>query len=100
MENEFSVVDATSHSRYEARDGADALMGFVNYRRTDSAIIFLHAETLPEFQGRGVAGQIAAKSLADARAAGLRIKPACPYYIEYLKKHPEYDDLVDEVHHR
>ena len=47
-------------------------------------ITFLHAETLPEFRGRGVAGRIATKSLDDARALGLRVKPACPFYQDYL----------------
>lgn len=97
METDFRVVDNPEHSRYEARDGDDQLMGFVDYRRSGHRIVFLHAETLPEFQGRGVAGQIATKSLDDARAAGLRVRPACPYYQQYLEKHPEYADLVDEA---
>ena len=25
---------------------------------------------------------------------GLRVKPACPYYQDYLAKHTEYADLV------
>ena len=95
MENDIRVVDARSHSRYEARDADDNLLGFVDYRRTEHAIVFLHAETLPEYQGRGVAGRIAARSLDEARAAGLRVKPACPYYVEYLEKHPEYEDLLE-----
>jgi predicted GNAT family acetyltransferase len=41
-----------------------------------------------------VAGTIATKSLDDARALGLRVKPACPFYQDFLEEHTEYADLV------
>ncbi|MFF1816423.1 GNAT family N-acetyltransferase [Kribbella sp. NPDC058245] len=94
MENEISVVDAKERSRYEALDADGNLMGFVDYALHPGRITFLHAETLPDFRGRGVAGRIAVKSLDDARALGLQVKPACPFYKDYLEKHPEYTDLV------
>lgn len=94
MENEISVVDAKERSRYEAVDSDGNLMGFVDYKLHPGVITFLHAETLPDFRGRGVAGRIATKSLDDARAIGLRVKPACPFYQDYLAEHTEYADLV------
>jgi uncharacterized protein len=95
MDNEITIADARESSRYEARDAEGNLMGFVDYKLHDSVIAFRHAETLPEFRGRGVAGKIATKSLDDARDAGLRVKPACPFYQDFLKDHTEYADLVD-----
>ena len=94
MENEISVVDAKERSRYEALDADGNLMGFVDYKLYPGVITFLHAETLPDFRGRGVAGRIATRSLGDARTDGLRVKPACPFYQEYLAEHTEYADLV------
>ncbi|WP_433168968.1 GNAT family N-acetyltransferase [Kribbella sp. CA-247076] len=94
MEKEISVVDAKERSRYEAVDSEGNLMGFVDYKLYPDVIAFLHAETLPEFRGQGVAGRIATKSLEDARDAGLRVKPACPYYQDFLAEHTEYADLV------
>jgi predicted GNAT family acetyltransferase len=95
MENEIGVDDATERSRYEARDADGNLMGFANYQLSGKTITFLHAETLPAYRGRGVAGKIAIKSLDDARDAGLRVKPACPFYQGFLEDHPEYSDLID-----
>jgi predicted GNAT family acetyltransferase len=95
MENEISVEDANERSRYEARDADGNLMGFVNYQLSGTTVVFMHAETLPAYRGQGVAGKIAAKSLDDAREAGLRVKPACPYYKGFLEEHTEYSDLVD-----
>jgi predicted GNAT family acetyltransferase len=96
MENEIRVLDAKEQSRYEARDADDNLMGFVDYKLSGTAIAFLHAETLPDFRGHGVAGRIASKSLDDARDAGLRVRALCPFYQDYLAEHTEYADLVDE----
>jgi uncharacterized protein len=96
MENEITIVDAQDNSRYEAHDADGSLMGFVDYRLSGTQIAFLHAETLPEFRGRGVAGKIAIKSLDDARDAGLRVRPLCPFYEDFLAEHTEYADLVDE----
>jgi predicted GNAT family acetyltransferase len=95
MENEIGVEDAKERSRYEAHDADGNLMGFVNYRLSGTTITFLHAETLPAYRGRGVAGKLAIKSLDDAREAGLQVTPACPYYQGFLKEHPEYADLID-----
>jgi len=97
MENDISVVDAKDRSRYEAVDAGGTLMGFVDYKLYPGVITFLHAETVPEFRGRGVAGRIATKSLDDARALGLRVKPACPFYQDFLAEHTEYADLVKRV---
>ncbi|TDW22872.1 GNAT family N-acetyltransferase [Kribbella kalugense] len=94
MENEITVLDAKERSRYEAQDADGNLMGFVDYKLHPGVITFLHAETLPDFRGHGVAGRIATKSLDDARALGLRVKPACPFYKDYLEEHTEYADLV------
>jgi predicted GNAT family acetyltransferase len=94
MGNEISVVDAKERSRYEAVDADGNLMGFVDYKLHPGVITFLHAETLPDFRGQGVAGRIAAKSLDDARALGLRVKPACPFYQDFLAEHTEYADLT------
>ncbi|HEU4946443.1 MAG TPA: GNAT family N-acetyltransferase [Kribbella sp.] len=95
MENEITVVDARDQSRYEAHDAEGNLMGFVDYKLSEKTIAFLHAETLPAYRAQGVAGLIATKSLDDARDAGLRVKPSCPFYQDFLKEHTEYSDLVD-----
>lgn len=94
MENEITVVDAKERSRYEAHDADGTLMGFVDYHLYPGRITFVHAETLPEFRGRGIAGTIATKSLDDARALGLQVSPACPFYQDFLEEHTEYADLV------
>jgi hypothetical protein len=47
------------------------------------------------FEGRGIGGRLVAWALEDLRRRGLRIAVECPFVASYLRRHPEYDDLVD-----
>jgi predicted GNAT family acetyltransferase len=47
------------------------------------------------FQGRGLASILIGEALQQTRDAGLRIVPVCPMVGAYVKKHSEFDDVVD-----
>ena len=59
-------------------------------------ISLLHTEIEPAYQGKGLATHLARYSLDDARKRGLGVLPFCPYINSWIKKHPEYTDLVPE----
>jgi uncharacterized protein len=92
------VTDNPAASRYELHVGAE-LAGFVRYqlRSRDTVISLLHTEIEPAFQGAGLAAHLARYSLDDARERGLAVLPFCQYIRSWIKKHPEYTDLVPDV---
>lgn len=89
------VTDNPSASRYELRVGTE-LAGFVEYelRQHDTVISLVHTEIEPAFEGKGLAARLARFSLDDARERGLAVLPFCPYLNSWIKKHPDYTDLV------
>jgi predicted GNAT family acetyltransferase len=87
------VADNRDLNRYELRVG-DALAGFATYRLHRGRITFLHTQTETEYEGRGLASRLAAAVLDDARARGLSVIPACPFVSAWIRRHPEYADLV------
>jgi hypothetical protein len=92
----IEVSDHPEAERYEVHvDGA--LAGFAEYQRGPEQISFTHTEVDTAFGGRGLAGQLARESLDEARAAGLSVLPYCPFYRSWIKKHPDYLDLVPEA---
>lgn len=93
---EVEVVDVPEGSRYEARLG-DTLMGFVAYRLTTGRITFLHTEVPPEAEGRGIGSRLARFVLDDARTRGLQVRPLCPFIAAWIRRHPEYAELVVET---
>jgi uncharacterized protein len=80
--------------RYEAHlDGQ--LAGFAAYELTDALVIFTHTEVGDEFEGKGVGSALARFALDDVRAAGTRrVLPLCPFIKSWIRRHPEYADLV------
>jgi predicted GNAT family acetyltransferase len=91
---DVSVSDNESRHRYEAVvDGTVA--GFIDYRvRPDGARDFLHTEVDKSFEGHGIGSKLARGALAAERERGGRIVATCPFIDTYLKRHPEYADLV------
>ena len=88
-----TVVDNPTESRVEARvDGT--LAGVSEYELTSDTIIFLHTQVAEQYEGQGVGSEIARYALDDARARGLYVRPLCPFIRSWLKRHPEYDDLI------
>jgi predicted GNAT family acetyltransferase len=80
--------------RYEICLG-ERRVGLATYYRRADVVVIPHTETSPEFGGRGLASQLVRFCLDDIRAQGLRIEPACPFVAAYIRKHPEYADLLE-----
>jgi predicted GNAT family acetyltransferase len=92
---DITFSDNSEAGRYEVRiDGKVA--GHSRYDVRDGLITFRHTEVDPEYQGRGIAGRLAAYELKDARARGLRVATTCSFVRGYIESHPEYADLVEE----
>lgn len=91
---EIDVRNVPERNRYEARVD-DEVVGFSDYELSDGVIAFTHAQVEPEYGGQGIASQLARDSLDHVRSEGVRsVRPVCPFYVWYLKQHPEYADLV------
>ena len=56
--------------------------------------MLLHTEVLPSFEGKGLGARLVAGALDDIRARGLRVVPFCPFVRAYIRRHPDYADLV------
>jgi predicted GNAT family acetyltransferase len=89
------VEDNRERSRYEAFvDGRRA--GYSNYRRREDLIALDHTQIEERFEGRGVGSQLAQRALNDARDAGLAVLPFCQFMNDYIRRHPQFTDLVPE----
>ena len=93
MTGEVVVLDVPAANRYEARIDGE-LAGTAVYRLRPGHITFVHTEVDGAFEGHGVGSRLAATALDDARARGLAVTPRCPFIAAYIRRHPEYADLV------
>lgn len=94
MSNNDAVIvrDNPAASRYETI--VDGKLAMAQYRLSGDRITFIHTEVPAELEGRGIASQLARYALDDARRRGLTVVPICPFISGYIRRHPEYDDIV------
>lgn len=92
-EDDVIVADNPGASRYEARLG-DRVAAFSAYRRIGDRLVFLHTETDPEFEGRGIGSRLVREALDDVRRRELRVTAKCPFVAAWLRRHPGYEDLI------
>ena len=69
-------------------------LAYLEYRMGVGSIILMNTEVPPELEGRGIGGALAKAGLEYARASQLGVVAFCPFVQGYLKRHPEYQDLV------
>jgi predicted GNAT family acetyltransferase len=84
--------DAAAHRFTTQADGHEAELV---YRLREQSMVIEHTGVPEAIGGRGIAGDLVRTALEYARAQGLRVVPACSYSAEFVKRHPEYADLVD-----
>jgi uncharacterized protein len=90
---EITVVRNEDQHRYEAViDGKVA--GFAKFRSKPGQAIFWHTEVDPAYEGKGVGSVLARRALDDIRARAEQVVAECPFIAGYIKRHPEYADLV------
>ena len=64
------------------------------YALNGSTMRIHHTEVPSQFEGQGLAAQLAKAALAHARAQGWRVQPSCSYVHAYMRRHPETLDLL------
>ncbi|HZP99698.1 MAG TPA: GNAT family N-acetyltransferase [Reyranella sp.] len=62
------------------------------YRQQGDRLMFVHTETPPPDEGKGIASRLVRAALDDARARGFKIVPACSFVVDFVRRHPEYRD--------
>ena len=83
-------------SRYRFELDVEGAMAFANYRLAPGSVIITHTETPAALRGRGIASKLVKGALEMIRADGLKVVAGCGFVVDYLRKHPEYSDLVGQ----
>lgn len=93
--NEIIVRRNEKESRFEA-SFAGALLGYIEYSIDGNVMDLPHTLVFPAFEGQGVASSLTRKSLDMIRAQDdeMRVIPTCPYIEVWIKRHPEYEDML------
>lgn len=86
------VEDRQEENRYEIV--VDDQVAYLTYRRKPDHMLLAHTEVPVELRGRGLGQLLASHAMEEARTTGTHVVVKCPFVTAWLRRHPEYDDLV------
>ena len=91
---EMNVLTNEARKRFEIEvEGQRSVLDFELEKGT---IVFTHTGVPPALEGRGIGTALAKAGLEYARSKNLKVIPACSFIQVYLRRHPEYADLVEK----
>lgn len=79
-------------ARYELDEQGQT--SWADYRLKGERLYIDHVESPPALRGTGAAGRLMKALAQDARNRGLKITPICGYAAAWLRRSPEFKDLV------
>jgi predicted GNAT family acetyltransferase len=94
--DEPRVVDNQAENRYELWVG-DERPGTLEYGTLPEAIVLIHTEVDPAFEGKGLGSRLVHDVLAGLRSRGLKVVPECAFVRSYLRRHPDEADLLADA---
>lgn len=54
----------------------------------------VHTDVDPKWEGHGAGSALVQGALDDVRARGLKVRPVCPFVAAYIRRHPDYEEIV------
>ncbi len=90
-----NVIRNDDRNRYEL--SVDGKVAYSEYNRLANAIMFTHTEVPESLEGRGIGSALARGALDDVRAQGKQVIPLCPFIAAFIRRHPEYLEIVSPV---
>ena len=91
------MASRVTHEPGASRFTLDAPGGlaWLDYALRGGRVMDIHFTwTPPADRGAGVAGLLVRAALEHARAQGYQVVPSCGYVAAWIRRHPEYGDLV------
>ena len=71
------------------------VIGRAEYRPAGDSVIVAHTEVDEGHEGEGLAGLLVREALESIRASGKTVIPTCSFTAAYIRRHPEFVDLVE-----
>ena len=86
--------DSDSKGSYTLREPGGAVAE-LTFSKAGATMIIIDSTEVPEaFRGQGVGVKLITRAIDDARAAGLKIIPLCPFAQAQFRRHPEWADVL------
>ncbi len=92
--NSLEVHHNSQAERFEIR--LDEQLAVLEYRLDGNTLNLKYTGVPRALEGKGIGGRLAKAALEYARENSFRVIPSCSFINAYLRRHPEYQNLVDK----
>lgn len=75
---------------------AESKIAKIEYIKTKDKIHLTHTEVPKELNGKGIGSALAKLVLEKIKKDELILVPLCPFVAMYIKKHPEWKEIVSK----
>jgi predicted GNAT family acetyltransferase len=86
------VLQNAAESRFEVT--IDGMVSVLTYSQTAEQFALLHTLVPAPLEGKGIGSRLVEAALDYAGLHRLRGFPQCPFAADFLRKHPEYSDVL------
>lgn len=86
------VTQDLAQSRFTAT--VDGVLCVLDYQLQDKVMAIVHTGVPSQVGGRGIAAELTKVALDTARTNGWKVRPLCSYAAVYMRRHPDYNDLL------
>ncbi len=92
MADDWPVEHDEKARRFKVKLDRDQAV--LNYSLRGGAMVITHTGVPRAWEGRGIAASLTRAALEYARSRGLSVVPLCSYAAAYVRRHPEFEDLL------
>jgi predicted GNAT family acetyltransferase len=90
---QYAISNNEKEQRFEIHEGEE--VAYLEYRYYKTAMALMHTLVPEVLNGKGVASALAHYALEWAREHKKPVIVYCPFVAAYLKRHPEYNDIIE-----
>lgn len=89
---EYELIDNKEAKQYEL--SVEGPKPRIEYILARDNIYLTHTEVPKALEGQGIASKMVLMALEDIKSRNLTLIPMCPFVAMYIKRHPEWRELV------
>jgi predicted GNAT family acetyltransferase len=90
----IDITNNTQQQQFEVR--IEDNLAVLVYRFYKNDIALMHTNVPDALEGQGIASALAKHALEWVKEQHKKILVYCPFVASYLKRHPEYNVLIDK----
>jgi predicted GNAT family acetyltransferase len=94
MDQALKIINNEQEQQFQVM--VEGEKAYLEYRLYKGDIALMHTDVPSSLAGRGIATALAQYALDYAREHKIPVMVYCPFVSAFLKKHPEYQDVLDK----